>query len=158
MGIPISFAILIVITFSGDIPKGEAFDAGCFSAYPIKDGLLCYPKCKAGYGNHGGGPVCWGICPSSTTNIGVSCAKDSYGRGVGKPLSSCGAGEEKKGLLCYPKCASGYYGVGPVCWQHCQSGWKDQGALCAVTLHVYGRDTRYKMHSSEDISFVLFCP
>ncbi len=45
-----------------------------------------------------------------------SCWKGSYGRGVGKPISTCRDPLEKSGLLCYPKCRDGYKGVGPVCW------------------------------------------
>ena len=45
-----------------------------------------------------------------------NCWKDAYGRGVGKPISTCREGYEKDGALCYPKCKEGYYGVGPVCW------------------------------------------
>lgn len=136
------FSLFIVVTIGGGIVTGKTFDSGCYSKFPIKDGLLCYPRCGAGYGNYGSGPVCWGLCPPRTNNIGISCAKRSYGRGVGKPLSSCRATEERNGALCYKLCVSGYYGVGPVCWKRCPSGWEDQGALCAVTLHVYGRNTR----------------
>lgn len=92
-------------------------------------GLLCYPKCRAGY--NGVGPVCWQQCPSGFRNDGVFCKQPSYGRGVGKALSlTCKSHEEKGGLLCYPKCRSGYNGVGPVCWQRCRSGYRNHGATC----------------------------
>ena len=45
-----------------------------------------------------------------------TCWVKAYGRGVGKPISSCPADKEKDGLLCYPLCRDGYNGVGPVCW------------------------------------------
>eukprot|EP00470_Lotharella_oceanica_P016911 CAMPEP_0170198638 /NCGR_PEP_ID=MMETSP0040_2-20121228/68887_1 /TAXON_ID=641309 /ORGANISM="Lotharella oceanica, Strain CCMP622" /LENGTH=228 /DNA_ID=CAMNT_0010448659 /DNA_START=28 /DNA_END=714 /DNA_ORIENTATION=+ len=70
---------------------------------------------------------------SNTTNDTV-CWKDSYGRGVGKPIHTCQDDFEKSGALCYPKCRTDvtptYYGVGPVCWQHCKEGYIDEGALC----------------------------
>jgi hypothetical protein len=62
-------------------------------------------------------------CPSGYSNDGCLCrrdastiAKSTYSRGVGTIPSSCGAGEEKDGALCYPQCRPGYDGVGPMCW------------------------------------------
>jgi hypothetical protein len=60
------------------------------------------------------------------------CYRQSYGRGVGTPLSTCPAGTEKNGLICYPDCKATYGGVGPVCWQGCPSGYVDTGALCHI--------------------------
>ncbi|MDA8130370.1 MAG: hypothetical protein M0011_02580 [Elusimicrobia bacterium] len=60
------------------------------------------------------------------------CYRDSYGRGVGVPLSSCPPDKEKDAWLCYPKCKSGYDGVGPVCWRSCPSGYVDTGAFCHI--------------------------
>lgn len=102
-----------------------------------KDGALCYSKCKDGY--NGVGPVCWKKCPEGDfTDTGTQCTKKSYGRGVGKPLSTCPTNMEKDGLLCYPTCKSGYKGVGPVCWSTCPSGFRDDGAFCAKPKS-YGR-------------------
>ncbi len=67
------------------------------------------------------------------------CYRESYGRGVGRPLSTCPASEDKSGLLCYPKCEAGYGGAGPVCWEDCPRGYKDTGALCtrpAASEHI----------------------
>ncbi|MGZ8184634.1 MAG: metallophosphoesterase [Methylobacter sp.] len=93
---------------------------------------LCYPKCDAGYS--GVGPVCWQQCPSGFTDTGVACTKivtqTSYGRGVGTIPTSCGAGKENDGGLCYPQCKAGYHGVGPVCWESCKSGYRDDPASC----------------------------
>jgi hypothetical protein len=58
------------------------------------------------------------------------CYRQSYGRGVGAPLSTCGAGQQKNGALCYPNCNPGYGGAGPVCWQECPEGYTDTGAFC----------------------------
>jgi len=76
-------------------------------------------------------------CPDGYKNDGCTCRrnpdivkKKSYGRGVGKPLHTCGADAEKDGALCYPKCKAGYDGVGPVCWASCKPGFKNDGATC----------------------------
>jgi hypothetical protein len=58
------------------------------------------------------------------------CWRDNYGRGVGVPLSVCGAGQERNGLLCYPQCEAGFHGVGPVCWSNCAEGYVDDGVTC----------------------------
>ena len=79
-----------------------------------KWGALYYPKCRENF-HYFGCCVCSPDCPSGTIDIGVSCQKDSYGRGVGKPLG-CADGLEMSGALCYPTCKSGYNGNGPVCW------------------------------------------
>lgn len=63
------------------------------------------------------------------TDIGISCAKESYSRTAGKPLK-CAAGLEQSGALCYPKCEHGSVGDGPVCWGHCPAGTKECGSLC----------------------------
>lgn len=62
---------------------------------------------------------------------GISCAKKSYGRGVGNVLT-CKPDEHLSGALCYPPCRPNYNGVGPVCWGHCPEGWKTCGALCVL--------------------------
>ena len=54
--------------------------------------------------------------------VNSQCWLDSYGRGVGVPISSCPSGYNKDGALCYPSCRNGYYGVGPVCWSSCGDG------------------------------------
>ena len=58
------------------------------------------------------------------------CWKDSYGRGVGRPIHACPAGMEKDAGLCYEYCRDGYKGVGPVCWEKCKPGYTDNGAFC----------------------------
>ena len=67
------------------------------------------------------------------------CYRQTYGRGVGAPLSTCLENEDKNGLLCYPKCRAGFHGVGPVCWEGCPDGYTDTGALCtrpAASEHI----------------------
>ncbi|MFC1522640.1 hypothetical protein ACFL6Y_09545 [Elusimicrobiota bacterium] len=60
------------------------------------------------------------------------CYKESYGRGVGAPVSACSSDKDKDGWLCYPKCKTNYNGVGPVCWQKCPSNYTDTGAFCHI--------------------------
>ncbi|MEM1009539.1 MAG: hypothetical protein AAGJ35_11090, partial [Myxococcota bacterium] len=96
-----------------------------------KHGLIVYPKCKAGF-HPVGCCICSPNCPRGR-DIGVSCEKPSYGRGVGVPMS-CRAHEEQGGALCYPRCRKGFYGVGPVCWQSCPS---TQPANCAAGCAVH---------------------
>mgnify|MGYP006135209313 FL=1 len=91
-------------------------------------------------------------------NSAPVCWKAAYGRGVGKPISSCDAskGLEKSGALCYPFCKNNtvptYYGIGPVCWQHCKEGYIDEGALCrkkgSIVTYAkksYGRGAGYPL-------------
>lgn len=109
-----------------------AWDKGkCFKDHGRceQNGLMWYPKCKAGYKAFGC-CVCTPVCPSGTADIGVSCQKHSYGRSAGNPLI-CAAGQVQQGGLCYPPCPNTYYPVGPVCWQTCGEGHStDCGAMC----------------------------
>ena len=50
-------------------------------------GLIIYPKCKRGY-HAFGCCICSPNCVDGMKDIGVSCAKKSYGRGLGKPIPS----------------------------------------------------------------------
>jgi hypothetical protein len=90
--------------------------------------LLYYPKCAAGFTNFGC-CICTPVCPEKMTDIGISCAKDTYGRGVGKPLT-CKKELEYDAGLCYNKCRDKYSGVGPICWGDCPEGLNRCGALC----------------------------
>jgi hypothetical protein len=85
-----------------------------------------------------------------------ACWKDSYGRGVGRPIHACDANagleRDPHGALCYPFCSAGFYGVGPVCWEYCAEGWVDEGALCrkdgsieTVAKRSYGRGAGYPL-------------
>ena len=64
----------------------------------------------------------------------TGCYLQSHVRGAGVPITSCPDGQERSGLLCYPKCRDGYYPVGPVCWQSCPSTHIDTGAFCQAQL------------------------
>lgn len=97
-----------------------------------KWGAMWYPKCRENFHNVAC-CICSPNCPSGMTDIGISCAKDSYGRGAGEVLT-CEKGLEMSGALCYPPCNSGYHGNGPVCWQQCPAGKADCSALCTDTV------------------------
>ena len=75
-------------------------------------------------------------------DFGPACWKLAYGRGVGKAISACREGEERRGALCYPLCRDGYIGKGPVCWQKCPDDWRNDGAYCKKPKS-YGRGTGY---------------
>ena len=111
-------------------------------------GGLCYPRCIATH--YGAGPVCWQRCPAGYVDDGAFCrrpfplhifAKNSYGRGAGGPVSTCAAGLERNGALCYPRCVAGFYGAGPVCFQRCPAGYRDDGALCRKDAVVVAKVT-----------------
>jgi hypothetical protein len=96
-----------------------------------KSGAIYYPKCKPGY-RAIGCCVCSPRCPPGMTDIGISCQKQSKGRGVGKPMK-CKEGEAYDAGLCYKPCKDNYHGVGPVCWQDCPSTQPvNCGAGCAT--------------------------
>merc|ERR1712179_582317 len=96
-----------------DCPSGYR-DDGAFCAKPAaygrgvgrigsksgweKWGLLYYPKCRTGFHNVGC-CVCSPDCQNGQTDIGVSCAKQSYGGTAGTPLT-CAPGLEMSGALC----------------------------------------------------------
>ena len=92
-------------------------------------GAIIYPKCKEGF-HAAGCCTCSPDCPTGMKDIGVSCEKQKFSRGVGKPLHTCAADQDRDGLLCYPRCRTGYHGKGPLCWEDCPSGYTDTGAFC----------------------------
>ena len=95
-----------------------------------QNGLLYYPKCRANF-HAFGCCVCTPNCPAGMADIGVSCQKHSYGRGVGTVPTSCAGGMQYDAGLCYTPCRAGFVGVGPVCWeQGCPPGFADHGATC----------------------------
>lgn len=59
--------------------------ARCFAANPQgceQSGAIWYPKCRSGFKPIGSN-ICTPECPSGMTDIGVSCQKATYDRGVG---------------------------------------------------------------------------
>ena len=106
-------------------------------------GLLWYPRCRSGY-HQTTVNFCSQNCPAGWADIGVSCPKPFYDRGVGSPIDSCSAGTERIGALCYPLCNPGYSsppGLPNTCMSQtpCPPGYDDTGFTCLRNLHVYGK-------------------
>uniref|UniRef100_A0A914E4X8 Uncharacterized protein n=1 Tax=Acrobeloides nanus TaxID=290746 RepID=A0A914E4X8_9BILA len=91
-------------------------------------GALYYPKCAENF-HAVGCCVCSPDCPNGMSDAGADCTKNTYDRGVGKPLG-CAAGLVEDASLCYTPCQSPYNGVGPVCWTSCPPNFQSCGALC----------------------------
>lgn len=108
---------------------GRQYGCGTFNADTI-----VYSLCPPSYTT---APVitnlCTPVCPAGMTDIGISCQKSTYDRGVGRIPDCSGNTPVKDAGLCYKGCKSGYYGVGPVCWASCPSGWTDCGAMCGTS-------------------------
>ncbi len=99
-----------------------------------QSGVMYYPRCQANF-HAVGCCICSPDCPPGMTDTGADCAKTSYTRGAGVPITQCPAGLQQSGLVCYPACKTGYQMVGPVCWdQKCPADYPIQcGASCAVS-------------------------
>jgi len=78
------------------------------------------------------------------------CWKQSYGRGVGVPLSTCPSNKDKIGALCYSKCPSKMSRFGFDCHSNCPSGSSGQGLFCR--WNEYGRGTGYPWTFSDGFS------
>jgi hypothetical protein len=77
---------------------------------------LWYPYCRPNYYNFGC-CICSPQCPDDMLDIGISCQKGSYQRGLGTIPASCPAGQENNAGLCYAVCDKGYDGVAAFCWR-----------------------------------------
>jgi len=96
---------------------GSNFGLGSCPRGRERNGLLCYPICRTNF-HATGCCICSPDCPSGMTDIGVSCQKGSYNRGVGRPLK-CPSGSDYDAGLCYRPCPTGANGVGPLCYAEC---------------------------------------
>ncbi|CAF1187120.1 unnamed protein product [Rotaria sordida] len=97
-----------------------------------KSGAIVYPKCKSGFKSVGC-CICSPQCPEGMSDLGISCAKSTYGRGAGVSRLQCPDDKEQDAGLCYSKCQDGLNGVGPVCWQICPASIPVAcGLMCAV--------------------------
>jgi len=68
----------------GTYNRGPGTPLGCGPDEEYDAGL-CYKKSRRGYKRKG--PVSWQECPGGMNEIGVSCQKKTYSRGVGKPVT-----------------------------------------------------------------------
>lgn len=118
-----------------------------------QDGALYYPKCRPGF-HKVGCCICTPDCPAGMVDIGVSCQKQSYGRGVGEG-AFCSNDQEQdfQGGLCYPKCKPGTSGVGPLCWSGCPSDYPvNCGAACGVSESACAFAIMEQVQSSTDVA------
>lgn len=117
----------------GDGLNDNGMRERCLKDHPEgceKNGAIFYPVCKPGF-HAVGCCICSPDCPSGMTDIGVSCAKDSYVRKTLAP--TCGDKQYNAGL-CYKTCNAGYTGIGPVCWGRCPPDKPvDCGAMCGTS-------------------------
>ena len=74
----------------------------------------------------------------STRSVYGQCYQSMYGRGAGKPISSCKDDEDKDGALCYPDCKDGYFGNGPMCYEACKDPYTNTGLTCFRSADTYG--------------------
>jgi hypothetical protein len=106
-----------------------AAGVGCHDDEEINGGL-CYPRCAPNF-HPVGCCVCSADCPADFgADMGVSCTKQTYGRGAGVPMI-CAPDQQQDAALCYPPCQEGFHLVGPLCWQDCSPGWTPCGAGCS---------------------------
>lgn len=90
----------------GDALNDDGMKSRCEAAHGRgnceKKGAIFFPKCRDGYSAFGSN-VCSPTCPSTMTDIGVSCRKGSYDSA---PAASCGSDGYLYDNECYPGCAS----------------------------------------------------
>ncbi|CAK4457380.1 unnamed protein product [Aphanomyces euteiches] len=97
-----------------------------------KNGLLWYPKCKAGY-HAFGCCVCTPDCPAGFNDDGAYCRKESYTR-AGTIRSVCPADKVNSVGLCYKPCEAKQDGLGPICTPQCTGDAPSQCSLfCTST-------------------------
>ncbi len=84
------------------------------------------------------------------------CAKSTYSRGVGAPVSECASGLTEDAWLCYKPCKSGFHGVGPVCWQNCPPGKVACGAGCAGSGTECATTTANMVWAPAKLALVVF--
>lgn len=84
------------IVRGGHFVNCELFGQGCKPGEE-KHGSMCYDPPKPGY--HCDLVTCYKDCPAEYTDIGISCAKKSYGRGVGEVPAQCPKGYRWDGAL-----------------------------------------------------------
>ena len=121
-----------------------------------EDGLIVYPKCRSDF--HAiGCCICTPDCPDGMSDIGISCEKDSYGRGAGVSRLECTNDQEEDAGLCYEACPDGFHGSGPVCWQNCPSSLPHKcGVMCTEKLSTCVEKTASIVKSALEMGFDIF--
>lgn len=87
-----------------------------------KDGLLCYPWCKAGY--DGVGPVCWEICPPDAHDDGAFCRRDA--KIISSNNNAC-PWYDKCGLTFAKGCSK------------CPTGYINDGCTCRIDAQIWAK-------------------
>ncbi|CAG2226213.1 unnamed protein product [Mytilus edulis] len=79
-------------------------------------------------------------CPAGMRDDGISCWKDTYGRGVGRVPSkrSCESNQRDDGTSCWLDSYGRGTGRIPT-KQSCPSGQRDDGTSCWNDAHIYGK-------------------
>ncbi len=121
--------------FSLDDARARCAAAHGSNCETANSSTIVYSTCPSGYQQ---APIitdlCSPVCPADTTDIGISCQKHTYDRGVGN-LMSCNSNQEYDAGLCYNGCKTGFTGVGPVCWAACPASLPvNCGASCAKDI------------------------
>jgi len=144
----------------GDIVSKNGMLKRCEADYGVGNceeyGLVIYPKCKSGFHNVGC-CICSPDCPAGMNDMGISCAKETYGRGTGTARPQCPDNEEEDAFLCYNKCQSGFHGIGPVCWENCPSSKPiNCGVMCTVNEITCYNETSSIVKAAIQIGAELF--
>ncbi len=114
-------------------------DHGSTNCVAANSDTIVYETCRTGYQQ---APLitnlCTPVCPGDMEDIGVSCRKTTYDRGIGR-LKQCDTNQDTDAGLCYNKCSSGFEGVGPVCWAQCPAKLPTNcGTTCAASTAACG--------------------
>ena len=142
---------------SNILKPAENFFKGECKCHPQdeKQGLLCYPRCKAGYS--GMLTQCVQDCPANYRNDGYWCFKPSpYGRDTFAiwDMEPCkrkypSLGCEQWGLFIYDKCKPNFHNVACcICSPDCPAGMTDIGISCQKGA--YGRGAGTPLVCTED--------
>lgn len=89
-----------------------------------KSGLLCYPRCAAGY--TGVGPVCWQNCPDGYHDDGALCRRDA--QIISADTSGC-PWYDKCGLTLAKGCSK------------CPAGFANDGCTCRRDAHIFAKSS-----------------
>lgn len=126
--------------------RGAGYPLTTCPANQQKNGALCYPDCKAGYG--GAGPVCWHECPSGYVDTGAFCHIDKSL--TEKPNIHCKHWYEP--WTCHNDCNSGYTNAGVFCaltTPRNPPGWSGTGL--DLVKSTYGRGAGYPLHCAANL-------
>ncbi len=111
----------------GDSLNDDGMFKRCLADNPQgceKNGLIVYPKCKAGFHNEGC-CLCVADCPAGFDDNLLTCKRPQTDRAV-NPTPRC-TNKEQRTTGCFDLCKDGYTSDGTSCWQSCPTGWTPGG-------------------------------